>query len=125
MGFKLAVLPFFWQAVHVELIGDMGEKIKGEFKAKFRRPTQEEAEQLIQKVSTGQMKDQAVVDNWLIGWDGLEDESGAQMPFTPDNMAKVFDVLGMRAATVQTFLGNYFSMPEKNSGPQPATTTQA
>lgn len=125
MGFKLAVAPFFWQAVSVALIGDLGATITGEFTAKFKRPTQTEVEDLIDRVTKGEVKDQEVIDAWLLGWQDLEDENGTPMPFTPDNVVKVCAVLGMRSAIVQTFLGNYFAMPEKNSGPLPATTTPA
>ncbi|MGE4244284.1 hypothetical protein [Ramlibacter sp.] len=48
--FKIAVQPHFWQVVNHEVVGDLGESIKLTFKCKFRRPTQDEKDRLIERI---------------------------------------------------------------------------
>lgn len=50
MAFKIAVQPHFWSKVPVELLGDFGDTIKGELKAKFRRPEQAEVDELVRRL---------------------------------------------------------------------------
>ena len=50
MTFKISVAPHFWQTVTVELLGDYGKPVKGEFKAKFLRPEREQVEDLVRRL---------------------------------------------------------------------------
>jgi hypothetical protein len=50
MTFKLAINPFFWAPVKVSLVGDMGARVEGSFKAKYRRLSQEEYEALLARM---------------------------------------------------------------------------
>jgi hypothetical protein len=50
MTFKLAINPFFWATVKMSLVGDMGKRVEGAFKAKFRRLSQQQYEALLERL---------------------------------------------------------------------------
>lgn len=153
MAFRIAVVPHFWQLVEHELIGDLGTTIKITFKVKFRRPTQQEVEDLAQRVfdkarlllmpagatpaapTTGEepaaaepthkeLTDQEVIDRYLLDWDDVLGDDDRPLPYTPDNLALANKVLGVRGAIVRVFLDNFLKAPAKNSAALPVTSTE-
>jgi len=147
MTFRIAVVPHFWQLVEHELIGDLGTTVKIGFKVKFRRPDQDEVEDLIQRVfdkaratllpaeppaapadptatAAKELTDREVIERFVIDWDDVLGDDDRPLPYTPDNLARANRVLGVRGAIVRTFLDNFLKAPEKNSGALPATSTE-
>jgi hypothetical protein len=140
MSFKLAINPFFWAPVALSLVGDMGERIEGSFKVKFKRLSQGEYEALLAKIRlpvkpndpieleaeiemakaekrepAWRITDREVVDQVLLDWDDLVDDADQKMPYTPDNLERVETILGVRAAIVNAFFEAHAKAPEKNS----------
>lgn len=150
MTFRIAVVPHFWQLVEHELIGDLGTTIKIAFKVKYRRPDQQEVENLVERVfdkarasllasvpagepapgdeSTATppkpITDQEVIDSYVLDWDDVLGDDDAPLPYTADNLARANRLLGVRGAMVRTFLDNFLKAPAKNSGARPATSTE-
>lgn len=153
MTFKLAINPFFWAAVKLSLVGDMGKRIEGSFKAKYRRLSQQEYEALVARMQLpmkpasepgevaegddpGQLEagdasefkqwritDKEVLDLVLLDWDDLLDEHDQKIPYTPDTLEQAEAVLGVRASLVQAFFEAHVKAPEKNSGRRHAAST--
>jgi hypothetical protein len=145
MTFKLAIAAFFWAPVSVSLVGDMGARIEGEFKAKYKRLTQQQYEDLLARIrlpvkpsdeadATAEeeqegfqgwrITDKEMLDLVLLDWDDLVDENDQKIPYTPDNLEqKVEPVMGARAALVSAFFDAHVKAPEKKSGPRRGTTT--
>lgn len=127
--FKVSLQPFFWATVSARLIGDLGAAPAADFTVKFKRLGQEEVQQLIAKINAKQINDQGVIDLVLLDWGPeIVGDDDQKLPFTPENVAKVCDVYGVRAAIVRKFLDTYLQEPEalepaKNSAPQSATTS--
>jgi hypothetical protein len=67
--------------------------------------------------------DKKVVDLVLLGWGDVLDDADQALPFTPENLERVDQLLGVRAATVDAFFAAHLQAPEKNSEPQPAMST--
>lgn len=148
MTFKLAINPFFWAAVAVSLVGDMGVRIEGGFKAKYRRLKQKEYEALLKRMNLPvkpvdaeslalaeeaakaegrtaewRITDRELLDLVLLDWDDLLDENDAKLPYTPENLERAEEVMGVRAAMVQAFFDAHNKAPEKNSGARRGAST--
>jgi hypothetical protein len=144
MTFKLAINPFFWAPVKLSLVGDMGKRVEGEFKAKYRRLSQQEYEALLVKMRLPvkptdadeaaaaeqaedfkgwRITDKQALDLVLLDWDDLLDEDDQKMHYTPDNMERMEKLLGVRASMVAAFFDAHVKAPEKNSEPRRGTTT--
>lgn len=153
MAFRIAVVPHFWQLVEHELIGDLGTTIKITFKVKFRRPPQQEVEDLAQRVFDKarllllpagdvpagrpeghepaaveephkELTDQEVIDRYVLDWDDVVGDDDQPLPYTPDNLERANRILGVRGAIVRTFLDNFLKAPAKNSAALPVTSTE-
>jgi hypothetical protein len=143
MAFKLSIKPYFWALVSLSIVGDLGVPIKAELKAKFRRPSQDEYQALIARINERMMlnvkalqaveagdfsakpeeiKDQDVIDNFLVDWAELLDENDQPLAFTTDNCKAVMNIFGARAAFVTAFFNAFKDQPEKNSGGPLATS---
>jgi hypothetical protein len=147
MTFKLAINPYFWACVKLSLVGDMGKRIEGTFKAKYRRMAQKEYESILAKMrlplkpdgaleasdtvegddaqphQEWRITDKELLDLVLLDWDDLLDEDDQKMPYTPDNLERMEQILGVRASLVQTFFEAHAKAPEKNSGTRRGAST--
>jgi hypothetical protein len=145
-----AIQPYFWEWVTLQVRGDLGATMEVRFKAKYRRPDQEQVEGLIERLMAGArsqvagmlkgsglpvpadapkdaakpLTDQEVVQDYLLDWSDMVGDDDQPLPYTPDNLLTVEKVLGARGAIVKTFLDTFMKAPEKNSGPQLGASTK-
>lgn len=106
---KVAVTPQFKTRVDVEMPTMTGTPEKQSFMAIFKGMSRSEYQALMARAEeagkSGQDGDGLIAGEVLLGWEGVQDEHGAAMPFTPENVAKVWDMVpGARLATVRTFI---------------------
>lgn len=83
---KINAKPTFKAPVTFRLAGD-GEVVEVKFTAVFRRVKENEAQQMQTRLEQGTLRDRELLDQVLVGWDGLDAEDGAPFAFTPENRA--------------------------------------
>lgn len=106
---KVAVTPQFKTRVDVEILTMTGTPEKQSFNAVFKGMDRAEYKALMDSAEeaskAGQDGDALIASKVLLGWEGVEDEQGVAMPFTPENVATVWNKMpGARLATVRTFI---------------------
>lgn len=94
--------------VTVEIPTDRGRYQKQRFQARFARVSQERIDQLLKEVNAGRYDgaegDQALIDEILLGWSGIQTEDGEDYPYTDANRdALLASIAGLRAAIIGAF----------------------
>lgn len=102
--FKLDLSPSYFYPVKLPLLDADGKLETRVFDARFRRYTQAQGEELAREATAGRLDDRQLVEQALVGWRGLQDADGNDLPYTPENLAVVLAIAGMRAALVSSFL---------------------
>lgn len=102
--FRLDLSPTYFYPVKLAMLDADGKLETRVFDARFKRMTQPEGEALVREAESGRLTDQQVVERALVGWRGLQDADGNDLPYTPENLATVLSVAGLRAAVVTSFL---------------------
>lgn len=102
--FRLDLSPSYFYPVKLAVLDADGKLENRIFDARFKRLSQPEGEALVREAESGRLTDQQVVDRALVGWRGLQDADGNDLPYTPENLAIVLSVAGLRAAVVTAFL---------------------
>jgi len=112
--FKVAVNEAFWARVSVAVPGDVDKVDTRKFDAQFKRLKQSELDDLMAKVTAGNITDQQLLDQVLLDWRDIQDESGEALPFNPDNLAKVCEVFPTRPSIVAAFFKTINGARQKN-----------
>ena len=100
--------------VTVELPGD-GRPVKQNFDAVFKRLSQSEIEKLVASVSdddTGAYV--TIARQILVGWKGVTDATGAELPYSETVRDQLLDIAGMAATVVQAFFASVAGGKRKN-----------
>lgn len=94
--FKISTSPTYVAPVKFSVLNEAGKKVHQSFDAVFRRVSSTELEDMRRRATledvAERMGDRDVVNSVLVGWKGVLDEDGNEMPFTPENMNAVLDV---------------------------------
>ena len=91
--------------------GDAGKREPIAFVAQFRFVPQSRLDGLVARIraaadSTSAITDAELIDEVLIGWEGVRDASGEPLPFTPATLAAALDVPGVRTALVRAWFAS-------------------
>lgn len=100
--------------VAVDMPGDGGKRATHKFDAQFKRLSQSEIESLMRRVNSGETGDGALLAEVLLGWKGVQDEDGAELPFSEGNREKLLNVYPVRPAVVAAFFDSIRTGREKN-----------
>lgn len=112
---KIATSPKFKATVQFETPGGDGRPERHKFTAIFKSLGLREYTELMDRAYEDSGKgDALVVEEVLVGWEGVGDENGTPLDFTPDNRDKLMDIVCARAATVKTFVKTLTGAREKN-----------
>ena len=96
--FKLDLSPTYYAPVSLPMLDGNGRLATHQFDACFKRRNQDELEATVKLFEAGDPGDQHIVAEELVGWRGVRDAADCELPFTPDNLAAVLRVAGMRKA---------------------------
>ena len=115
---KIATVPSFPAKVKFKTLGANGTQVPMEYTAKFKGMTLSDYRTLLRRCTeaaeTGEDGDQKMIDEVLLGWEGVGDENGVPLEFSPQARDALMDVLGCRAATVQTFMASVTGAKQGN-----------
>jgi hypothetical protein len=108
MSFKIALTPTYKVKVEVETPNEHGKFDKSHFMAEFKRGSTEELDEL------RKMDQKEVVEQMLVGWTGLVDAEGNDVPFNPVNRQALFKIPQALRGLIDGFWGSIFKAKEKN-----------
>jgi hypothetical protein len=107
---KIAPIAAFVAPVKLNVPNEAGGFDEVKFKAKFKGLGRQAYKDLMAHANAGEDGDRLVVGEVMIGWEGVGNEAGEPLPFTPDNLATLLDaypgaVNQISGTFVRTLLG--------------------
>lgn len=93
---------YFWPVV-VEFPGD-GKKEKQEFKAQFKRVSQDKIKEIGSAIDNDLTNDEALCKEMLVGWDGIATGSGEKIPYSEEARDKLLKIHLVAGAIVRSWL---------------------
>jgi hypothetical protein len=100
--FKLSQSPNYYWPVEVKIATDGGSFQTETFDAHFKRPSQDQIDKIVQQTLAGEITDQDVVREYMVGWRGVTSE-GVEVPFSQQALAQMLSITGAAAAIVKAF----------------------
>jgi len=78
---------------------DMGKTLRIGFVIRVKKPNHDECKQVIQKATDKTLVDDELLDEYLLGWSGLEGNEGA-VAYTPENREEVLNAPEYRSEII-------------------------
>jgi hypothetical protein len=111
--------------VAIRMPADGGKREKQSFEAEFKRLPQSRiaeiqamAQKLVKAAEAGEqlegISDVSVADEVLVGWSGILDEDGEEVPYSETNKAILLEVPLMAASLVQAYFASLTDEKRKN-----------
>jgi len=125
MAFVLKQSDSYRWPVSFKLPTDGGKREKQTFEAEFKRlpqsrimEIQTQAQRLIKAAEDGEqiegISDLSVADEVLVGWSGIVDEDGEEVPFSKANKAALLEVPMLAASLIQSYFESLVEEKRKN-----------
>jgi hypothetical protein len=126
MAFVLKQTTTYSWPVSFDVPADGGRFVKQSFDAEFTRPTQSRIVEIQEAVykrlraiqndqdTDGMITDQEIAEEVLVGWSGVDDGEGAEVPFSEKAKQQVLDVPSVSAAIVEAFFDSLKGAKRKN-----------
>jgi hypothetical protein len=126
MAFILKQSDTYNWPVPFEVPTDGGRFLKQSFDAEFKRPTQTRIVEIQELVmarlraiqndqdTDGMITDQQIAGEVLVGWAGIDDGEGGEVPFSEKAKAQVLDVPSVAASIVEAFFDSLKGAKRKN-----------
>lgn len=103
--FKIAQNPTYQWPVTVHIPQDGGKFMKATFTAEFRALAQERIDAVIAEARGGD-SDADLMSECLIGWSGVADADGTDLPYSDEAKARLLDIPYVRAALATAFFAS-------------------
>ena len=126
MAFVLKQSDTYVWPVSFDIPTDGGRFTKQTFDAEFKRPTQtrivEIQESVMQRLraiqndeeTTGMITDLEIAGEILVGWAGIEDGKGGEVPYSEKAKDQVLDMPAVSASVVEAFFDSLKGAKRKN-----------
>lgn len=126
MAFVLKQSETYSWPVAFDVPADGGRFIKQTFDAEFRRPTQSRIIEIQEAVmrrlraiqtdqdTDGMITDLEIAEEILVGWSGIEDGNGGEVPFSEKAKAQILDLPAVAASIVEAFFDSLKGAKRKN-----------
>lgn len=114
MAFVLSQSESYTWPVTVEFPIDGGRFDKQTFDAEFRRLPQTRIREIWDLIQAGDLNDDDLCADVLVGWAGIQDASGNEVPFSEKAKASLLDVPLVAAAVVSGWLDSLSKGKRKN-----------
>lgn len=114
--FKLAQKDTYTWPVTVEIPTDGGKFEKHGFTAEFRRLPRSEIEALLRAVTESHdpQREADIVDQILLGWNGIVDADGQPVSFSDEARNQVLDIHPVRNCVFQAWVDSLKAGARKN-----------
>lgn len=114
MPFKLSKASSYSWPVSCELPIDGGEYETQVFEATFKRKTQSWITDISKQMDDDKVTTADVARELVIGWSGITDDAGKEVPFSQAALDQVLDVPTVAVAIVSAFFRSVMGVKEKN-----------
>lgn len=108
MAFKIALTPTYKTKIVVETPNDQGKFDKSDFLAEFKRLNMDDLDAM------RNVPQPEVIEQVLVGWSGLIDDEGNDVPFNSANRNALMRIPQAMHALVEGFWTSIFKAKEKN-----------
>lgn len=88
---KIAPIANFLAPIKLNVPNDAGGFDELAFKARFNGLGRKAYKDLMARANAGDDGDRLVVAEVMVGWEGVGNEAGEPLPFTPENLANLLD----------------------------------
>ncbi|MDQ7002660.1 MAG: hypothetical protein Q9N02_08270 [Ghiorsea sp.] len=112
--FKITVSPTYQYPVEIKLLDEKGKEKTMGFKAEFKRLAQDDIEDVLRRIDEKDINDRELVSMVLIGWQGIQDEAGKELDFTPENMDAVLNIHPVQARVAEAWFASLAGAQRKN-----------
>ena len=113
MAFVLKQSDSYSWPVKVDLPED-GKLKRHTFEIVFKNVSQSRFQEMIDQSSAGEINDVDVCREVVLGWSGILDEKGEEMPFVQKKFEELLDVLGIPTAIASSFIESRLGARRKN-----------
>tara|TARA_R100001463_G_scaffold1664_3_gene7299 strand:- start:2060 stop:2401 length:342 start_codon:yes stop_codon:yes gene_type:complete len=113
MSFVLKQSSSYSWPVKVDLPED-GKLRRHTFEAEFKNISQTRFQEMIDQSSAGEINDVDVCREVVLGWSGILDDKGEEMPFIKAKFDELLDVLGIPTAIAAAFIDSRMGAKRKN-----------
>ena len=90
---KLQTTPTFKWPIRAKVPVDGGKYEESTFDLVFKRLSRSEFETWLQRVDRGEINPAAGLAEIIVGWDGVVDSDGQEVPFSQDKLREVLEVV--------------------------------
>lgn len=104
---------YFWP-VTISLPVTGGKFEKSSFDAEFKRLPQSKLRRLLDASGDGALTDFAFCSEFVCGWRGIQDESGAEVPFSETALSELVEIPGVAKALGLAYLESLSGSKVKN-----------
>ena len=112
--FKIAQSSDYFWPVTYSFPGDNGRTEKATFDAKFKRISQSRIDELKAQFAADEFREIDLVKDVLVGWRGVTDADGQDIPFSISDRDRLLDVPMMAAQIGKAFLESLAGAQRKN-----------
>lgn len=113
--FKIGQTDRFSYPVKVDIVGDGGKRNTYTFDAIFRRLQREEFSALARAAAAGERDDLSIAREVVLGWKGIQDADGNDLPFSEANFDLVMADWPVLPCVVAAFMESHIPKArEKN-----------
>jgi len=112
--FKIVQPTEYAWGVTVELPMDGGRVEKQTFDAVFKRVSQTRLIEIQKLIEAGEIRDIDLAREVLVGWKGVVDGEGGEVPFSESARDQLFDIPMVASAVVLAFMASLTGAKRKN-----------
>lgn len=112
--FKMGTSTDYSWPVKVEIPVDGGKTEKSTFDARFKRFPQAKVESLGRDLADGRISEPALIEEILVGWKGVMDAEGTELPFSETNRDELMEIFPVRGQVILAWLDSLKAGRQKN-----------
>jgi hypothetical protein len=94
--FKLSTKTSYKRKINIRIPLDLGKVDKASFVVEFRLLPVSEIKDTLEQAKNQDLTDEDILQQNILGWSGVCDDSGEEMPFTDDNLELILDISYVR-----------------------------
>jgi hypothetical protein len=114
MAFVLKQSDSYSWPVTFDIPVDGGRHEAQTFDAQFKRMPQKWIRDIAKKIDADKVTDLDVAKEVVVGWSGVTDESGKEVPFSQKALDQLLDVPTLAASVVLSYFGSIAGAKQKN-----------
>ena len=114
MAFVLKQSDSYTWPVSFDLPIDGGRHERQSFDGEFRRLSQSRIREIGAQIESGEITDGELAAEVLVGWSGVTDDAGKDVPFNHGALSQLLDVPMLATAIVTAYFGSLQGAKRKN-----------